>query len=101
MNEVLIECRTSALQRIDWLLTMENKAPFTLNEQHFKNHKNTFLKSYRQARAPQLRGGNDYLKPEELIARDPYDQALHYMASARAYFQGLHRSLRPQLPADY
>ena len=33
------------------------------------------------------------MKAEELIARDHYDQALLYMASARGYFQGLHQFL--------
>ena len=86
MNEVLIECRDSASQKIDWLLVMENKAPFTLNEQYFTACKEKFLKSYRKARDSQ---------PREICVanhnpQDPYDPALHYMASARAYFQGLH-----------
>lgn len=72
---------------------MENKAPSTANERHFKEMRGKFLKSYREARAPHLRGGpgNRHLTPEELISRDPYEPALHHMASARAYFQGSHR----------
>lgn len=51
-----------------------------------------FLGSYRDARAPLLRlGGNHHLRPEELAAVDPFNPALRYMASARAYFQSLHR----------
>jgi len=90
VNEVLVKCQASASEKIKWLLETENKAPFTANEDYLSDYRNKFLKSYREARAPQLRGGNNYLKAEELIARDPHDQALRYMASARAYFQGLH-----------
>jgi len=90
VNDVLAECQASALQKIDGLLVMENKAPFTLHEPYLMDCREKFLKSYRDARAPILRGGNYQLKPEELIARDPLDQALRYMAIARAYFHGLH-----------
>ena len=92
MNEVLVECQNSALQKVDWLLTMENKAPFTLTERYLVDYREKYLQSYRDARAPQLRGGNNNLRPEELVARDTFDQALQYMASARGYFQGLHWS---------
>ena len=91
VNEVLADCKTSALQKIDWLLTAENKAPFTLNEHYYMDYREKFLRSYREARAPQLRGGNVHLRPEELVARDKYDQSLQYMAGARGYFQGSHR----------
>jgi hypothetical protein len=69
---------------------MENKAPFTANEDYLADYREKFLKSYRQARAPGLRGRNLRLTPEELIYRDPYEPALHHMASARGYVQGSH-----------
>ena len=72
---------------------MEKKAPFTVHESYFSECRAKYLKSYRDARAPILRGGNLHLTSEELIFRDPYDQALRYMASARAYFRGPHRFL--------
>ena len=78
MNEVLVECQASALQKINWLLKMENKAPFTSNEPHFSDYREKFLESYRQARL--------YIHK----STDPYDQALRYMASARAFFQSLY-----------
>lgn len=68
---------------------MEKKAPFTLHEPYLMDYREKILGSYRNARAPLLRGGNHHFKPEELIARDSYDQALRYMAIARAYFQSL------------
>lgn len=92
---------------------MENAAPFTLNEHYYKDYRGKFLKSYRDARSspdPQMFEMEDCDTPsytfspspgyqaarvhtpprqrEEPIAQDPYDQALHHMASARAYFQG-------------
>lgn len=91
VNDVLAKCQTSASEKIKWLLEMENKAPFTANEDYLSDYRDKFLKSYREARAPHLRMGNNHLRAEELIARDPYDQTLLYMASARAYFQGMHR----------
>jgi hypothetical protein len=97
VNEVLVKCQTSALEKINWLLTIEKKAPFTANEHYYKDYKEKILKSYREARAPELRGGNSYLTPEELISRDRFEPALHHMASARAYFQGSHQLKVPNL----
>ena len=93
VNEVLAECQTSALQKIDRLIVMENKAPFTLHEPDLAEYRDRFLKSYREARVPQLRmrAGNVHLKPDELAALDSHDPALRYMASARAYFRGSYR----------
>ena len=71
---------------------MENKAPFTLNEHYLADYRGKYLQPYRVARHPILRGVNVHWGFEELVARDTYDQALQYMASARGYFQGLHRS---------
>ena len=93
---------------------MENGAPFTSNDHYFRDYREKFLKSYREARKieevdyfepvpvrttcinypsvstlpPPMRVVSE---PEEPIAQDPYDQALHHMASARAYFQGSHQ----------
>ena len=92
MNDVLSECQASALQKIKWLLDMENKAPFTLNEHYYKDYRGKFLKSYRDARSRYMVMEVAEILPHELVAQDPYDQALHHMASALAYFQGSHRS---------
>lgn len=92
VNDVLAKCQTSASERIEWLLEMENKSPFASNEDYLLDYRDKYLKSYREARAHQLRAGN-YSRTESLVARDSYDQALLYMASARAYFQGLQRFL--------
>jgi len=73
---------------------MENKAPFTLHESEFMEHREKFLISYREARVPLLRlGGNHHLRPDELATMDPFGQALRYMAAARAYFQSSHQFL--------
>ena len=74
---------------------MENKAPFTSNEDYLSDYRDKYLKSYRDARASQLRGKN--WNSQGLVARDSYDQALLYMASTRAYFQGLHQFLSSAL----
>ena len=88
MNDVLVKCQTTALQKVDWLLDMEKKAPFTSNEPHFSDYRRKYLKSYREARHSYLRAGKSY--PMLIEEADQYDQALRYMASTRAYFQGLH-----------
>ena len=85
MNNVLVKRQAAALEKIKWLLNVENKAPSTTNELYLADYREKFLNSYRQARLPM-----ESIGP---IARDPYDQALCYMASTRAYFQGSHRSL--------
>ena len=73
---------------------MENKAPFTSNEDYLREHRENFLRSYRLDRAnPILRSRDNRLTLEEIVARDPFDEALRYMASARGYFQGSHRFL--------
>ena len=83
-----------ASQKIEWLLIMENKAPFTSNEDYLKEYRDKFLRSYRLARAaPILRRKDNHLVLEQIVARDPYDEALPYMASAQGYFQGSHRFL--------
>ena len=101
VNEVLVVCQATALRKVDWLLDMENKAPFTANEHYLGDYREKFLDSYREAER------NDYLlgspcemeevayETNEVLCtpRDPYEPALHHMASARAYFQGWHRSL--------
>jgi len=89
VDEVLVKCQASALQKIDLLFVMENKAPFTLHEPDLTEYRERFLKAYREARFPVLRMriGNNHSKPEELAALDSHDPALHYMASARAYFR--------------
>ena len=72
---------------------MENAAPFTLNEHYYRDYREKFLEYYRDARHPP-----QPTRPTPVIsagyqphhAKDPHDPALHHMASARAYFQGLH-----------
>ena len=67
---------------------MESTPFATLNEHYYKDYREELLNSYRDARFPPTA---EYDCPrEELVARDPYSQSLHYMASARAYFQGFH-----------
>ena len=98
VNEVLVECQASALQKIDQLLVMENKAPSTLHEAEFTEYSERFLTSYRKARGPQPR------RVDDLVAVDLYDQALAHMASARAYFRSSHVLFCSYLPvwsADY
>ena len=86
MNEELFKCQASAAQKIQWLLDMESVSFATLNDHYYKDYREKFLNSYRDARFPPTL---QYSKPrEELIAQDPYSQALHHMASARGYFQG-------------
>jgi hypothetical protein len=91
INEVLAECHTTTLMKIDWLLEMEAGATFTLNEHYFSDYRQKFLHSYRSARAEGNAGGDENLRPEELIARDPFEPALQIMASVRGYFQGGYR----------
>jgi len=98
VNEVLADCQASALQKIDKLLDMEKKAPFTLHEPYLADYRGKYLMSYREARAPMLRGGNHHLKLEELIARDSSDPALRYMASARAYFRVAFKRFTDMVP---
>ena len=89
INEVLAECHTVTLKKIDWLLEMEASATFTLNEHYFSDYRQKFLESYRNARAEENRRGEEDLRPEELIARDRFEPALQIMASVRGYFQGV------------
>ena len=88
VNEILTECHSITLQKIDWLLEMEATATFTLNEHYFFDYRQKFLESYRSARAEENGGGEDDLRPEELVARDSFEPALQIMASVRGYFQG-------------
>jgi hypothetical protein len=88
VDEVLTECHSTTLKKIDWLLEMEAAATFTLNEHYFSDYRQKFLESYRNARAEENRGGDEDLRPEELIARDRFEPALQIMASVRGYFQG-------------
>jgi hypothetical protein len=67
---------------------MEAAATFTLNEHYFSDYRQKFLEAYRNARAEENRGGQEDLRPEELIARDGFEPALQIMASVRGYFQG-------------
>ena len=93
VNQVLEKCRASTSEMIKQLLIMEGKAPFTLHEPLLVEWKDKFLREYREARVPLLRGRDPLyrnLQAEELIVRDTRDQALFYMATARAYFLGLH-----------
>ena len=93
INDVLNECHAVTLKKIDWLLEMEASETFTLNEHYFYDYRQKFLDSYRKARAEENKGGQEDLRPEELIARDRYEPALQIMASVRGYFQGrpIHR----------
>ena len=86
VNEVLEKCRTSALGMVNQLLTMENKAPFTLHDPYLAGQRERYLKAYREARVPPPCDFSD--GDEEPVYKDPHDQALFYMASARAYFHG-------------
>jgi len=88
VDEVLAECHDVTLKKIDWLLEMEASATFTLNEHYFSDYRQKFLESYRKARAKENSGGEEDLRPEELIARDRFEPALQIMASVRGYFQG-------------
>ena len=88
VNEVLNKCHDTTLDKIDWLLEMEAAATFTLNQHYFSDYRQKFLESYRSARADENRGGQEDLRPEELIARDRFEPALQIMASVRGYFQG-------------
>ena len=45
MNDVLSKCQASVLQRIKWLLDMENAAPFTLNEYYYKDYRGEIYNS--------------------------------------------------------
>ena len=88
VNEVLTECHSTTLKKIDWLLEMEASATFTLNEHYFADYRQKFLESYRNARAEENKRGDEDLRPEELVARDRFEPALQIMASVRGYFQG-------------
>ena len=88
MNDQLLKCYAAASQRVQWLLDVESTPFATLNEHYYKDYREELLDSYRDARFPPTA---EYTRPrEELIAQDPYAQALHCMASAQVYFQGLH-----------
>lgn len=88
VNEVLTECHSTTLKKINWLLEMEAAATFTLNDHYFSDYRQKFLESYRSARAEENGGGEEDLRPEVLIARDRFEPALQIMASVRGYFQG-------------
>jgi len=92
VNDVLVKRQAAALEKIKWLLNVENKAPSTTNEPYLTAYRENFLKSYREAQ-PAM----EIIDP---FYRDPHDQALCYMASTRAYFQGSHRFCH-QLLVDY
>jgi hypothetical protein len=100
VSEVLAGCRTSALEKIDHLLVIENNSPNTVHESEYMEYSEKYLTWYRNARTPLLIRGAPHwqqLKPEELAALDPYSQALLYMANTRAYFRGSYRSFFPHL----
>ena len=79
---------------------MENKSPFTANEHYLGDYREKFLNSYRGAERrevvvreshPHISGlDTESVRNVGYTPRDPYEPALHHMASARAYFQGLH-----------
>jgi len=113
VSEVLVGCQALASQKIDWLLDMENKAPFTANENYLGDYREKFLTSYRGAE----RYEGDYMEEvayevgyaedtEEVALcqvsrtppRDPYEPALHHMASARAYFQVAFKRFTDMVP---
>ena len=90
VDDVLEKCQASALEMIDKLLTMENKAPSTVHYPRLAFYKDGFLNAYRDARVAMFRRAGSRLSREELIARDVFDPTLVYMANARAYFQRSH-----------
>ena len=87
---MLFERQASALEKIKWLLEMENAAPFTLNDHYYEDYREKFLKFYHEARFPSNQQYPPGQTREERIAKDPFSQALHHMAGARAYTQGSH-----------
>ena len=110
VNDVLSECQALALQKIKWLLDMENAAPFTLNEHYYKDYRDKFINHYRDERFPPPEETpcscavgyrqipcpcavyrETHVARERRIANDPFAPALHHMASTRAYFQGSDR----------
>jgi hypothetical protein len=96
VGKVLEKSQASALEMIDLLLTMENKGPSTVHDPQLASYREGYLQGYRQARIPEVyiaHPPHPPLKPEEVAARDPYDQTLFYMANARAYFLGSHLQL--------
>lgn len=98
VNDVLADCHTTTLQKIDWLLEMEAAATFTLNEHYFSDYRQKFLESYRDARADENRRGDEDVRREELIARDRYEPALQIMASVRGYFQVSYKRFTDMVP---
>lgn len=88
VDEVLTECHSTTLKKIDWLLEMEAATTFTLNEHYYSDYRQKFLESYRSARVEENKGGEEDLRPQELIARDSFEPALQIMAGVRGYFQG-------------
>ena len=87
---MLAECQALALQKIDWLLAMENEAPFTANEPYLADYRKKFLRSYREAR-PEYRYVFEEIREEmPTLQEHKYEPALNHMASARAYFRGSH-----------
>ena len=96
VNGVLVECRVSALRKIDHLLVIENKVPYTIHEPEYVEYGERYMESYLNARAPPAICEANYLpRHGEPAAVNPYSQALRYMANSRAYFRGPHHSFFP------
>ena len=101
VNDVLADCHSMTLQKIDWLLEMEAAATFTLNEHYFSDYRQKFLESYRDSRVEENRRGEEDVRREELIARDRLEPALQIMAGVRGYFQGRPTSRRLPLVKSF
>jgi hypothetical protein len=70
---------------VNQLLTIENKAPFTLHDPYLAEQRERYLEAYLEAR---VQPSCDVDGDESSVCEDPYEQALFYMASARGYFHG-------------
>ena len=95
INEVLAERRASALRKIDHLLVIENKAPYTVHESEYEEYGERYMESYLDAQ-PVYESDYNPSRPHQFAAAvDQCSQALRYMANSRAYFQGPHHSFPP------
>ncbi|KAH8117943.1 P-loop containing nucleoside triphosphate hydrolase protein [Phellopilus nigrolimitatus] len=115
VDSELALAKESALDRIDWLLKLENP-PFTLNDFYFSDYRERYLTSYRKQRQTDMcpnpesiRSALKYLSEirfkkirEEDLSKldgpDPFEQELMLMAEVSAYFRVAYKRVIDNLP---
>ncbi|KAF7797716.1 hypothetical protein EIP86_008916 [Pleurotus ostreatoroseus] len=116
VEDLVEQCKTATLARIDWMLQLENP-PFTLNDHYFANYREEYLKRYKKARqsdngfttpediaealAALAKIGHQGLKEDDLprlFGPDPYEEELIVMAEMSAYFHVVYQRIIDNIP---